>query len=338
MSDRFWSGRPVFITGANGFIGSWLARGLVDAGAQVVALVRDQTAQGGLTLQGIRDGVTLVAGDLGDAALMQRVVNEYAIDTCFHLAAQAIVGVSNRSPLSTFETNIRGTWNLLEACRTVSTVTRVVVASSDKAYGHQEHLPYHESDSLNGIFPYDASKACCDILARSYGVTYGLPIAVTRCANVYGGGDMNFSRLVPDTMRAVLSGREPILRSDGSPTRDYIYAADAASAYMTLAAQLDRDEVRGRAFNFGAGQPVSVKELVERIIAISGRSDLRPRILGKSVPAGEIDAQYLASDQAAGILGWRPRYSLDDGLRETLAWYARFLETQSRPALAGSVA
>lgn len=330
MSNDFWAGRPVFLTGANGFIGSWLARELVDAGAHVVALVRDQTAQGGLALQGIREKVTLIAGGLEDAALMQRAVNEYAIDTCFHLAAQAIVGVSNRSPLSTFETNIRGTWNLLEACRTVSTVTRVVVASSDKAYGHQEHLPYHESDSLNGIYPYDASKACTDILARSYAVSFDLPVAVTRCANVYGGGDMNFSRLVPDTMRAVLAGNQPVLRSDGSPTRDYIYAADAASAYMTLASQLDRKEVRGQALNFGAGQPVSVKELVDRIIAVSGREDLQPRILGKSVPQGEIDAQYLASDKAAALLGWRPRYSLEEGLRETLAWYARFLTAQNR--------
>lgn len=329
MSDSFWAGRPVFITGANGFIGSWLARDLVDAGAQVIALVRDHTPRGGLSLQGIGDKVTLVAGDLGDAALMQRVVNEYAIDTCFHLAAQPIVGVSNRSPLSTFETNIRGTWNLLEACRSVSTVTRVVVASSDKAYGHQEHLPYHEGDSLNGIYPYDASKACCDILTRSYAVSFGLPVAITRCANVYGGGDMNFSRLVPDTMRAVLSGQEPVLRSDGSPTRDYIYAADAASAYMTLAAQVDRADVRGQAFNFGAGEPVSVKDLVERIIALSGRDDLRPRILGHSVPPGEIDAQYLSSDKAVALLGWRPRHSLDAGLRETLAWYARFLAEKS---------
>ena len=329
MSEGFWAARPVFITGANGFIGSWLARELVRQGASVVALVRDQTAQGGLALQGVRDQVTLVSGDISDAALMQRVVNEYAIDTCFHLAAQAIVGVSNRSPLSTFETNIRGTWNVLEACRTVSTVTRIVVASSDKAYGHQDHLPYHESDRLNGIFPYDASKACTDILAQSYFVSFGLPVAVTRCANVYGGGDLNFSRLIPDTMRAVLADRAPVIRSDGSPTRDYMYAPDAASAYMTLAEALDRDDVRGEAFNFGLGLPISVRELVERIIALAGREHLQPRVLGSSVPRGEIDAQYLASDKAAERLGWRPSCTLDDGLRETLSWYASFLQMGS---------
>jgi CDP-glucose 4,6-dehydratase len=326
MSDRFWTNRPVFITGANGFIGSWVARELVAVGAQVVALVRDQTAQGGLALQGIRDKVTLVAGDLADAALLQRVANEYAIDTCFHLAAQAIVGVSNRSPLSTFETNVRGTWNLLEACRTVSTVTRVVVASSDKAYGRQERLPYRETDPLNGIFPYDASKACCDILARSYWVSFELPIAVTRCANVYGGGDLNFSRLIPDVMRAVLAGREPVLRSDGSPTRDYMYAADAANAYLVLAQELDRDGVCGEAFNFGTGRPVSVTDLVKKIVALSGHENLKPQILGQGTPSGEIDAQYLASDKAAQRLNWRPRYTLEQGLGETLDWYSRYLQ------------
>lgn len=328
MSDQFWADRPVFITGANGFIGSWLARELVHAGAHVVSLVRDRTVRGGLALQGIYDRVTIVTGDLADVALMQRVINEYAIDTCFHLAAQAIVGVSNRSPLSTFETNIKGTWNLLEACRTVPTVTRVVVASSDKAYGHQDRLPYQESDSLNGIYPYDASKACTDILARSYFVSFGLPVAVTRCANVFGGGDLNFSRLIPDTMRAVLSGRAPVLRSDGTPTRDYIYALDAASAYMTLAEKMDCEGVRGEAFNFGTGRPVSARGIVERIIVLSGRDDLGLQILGQGTPRGEIDAQYLASDKAASRLNWRPHHTLDQGLKETLDWYARYLDSE----------
>lgn len=325
MSNDFWQGRSVLITGANGFIGSWVARALVDARANVVALVRDQTAQGGLALQHIRDRVTLVMGDVADAALMQRAVNEYAVDTCFHLAAQAIVGVSNRSPASTFETNIRGTWNLLEACRTVPTVTRVVVASSDKAYGRQDRLPYKEGDSLNGIYSYDASKACCDMLARSYAASFGMPVAVTRCANVYGGADLNFSRLVPDTMRAVLTDQAPVVRSDGSPTRDYMYAADAVSAYLTLAEALDRPDVHGQAYNFGTGQPISVADLVRRIIALSGREQLQPRILGAGTPRGEIDAQYLDSRKAADQLGWRPRYTLDDGLRQTLSWYARYL-------------
>src|SRR5262249_34165227 len=242
MTHQFWTRRPVFITGANGFVASWVARALVDAGAQVIALVRDQTAQGGRAMQGIADKVTQVAGDLGDPALLPRVINEYGVDACFPLAAQAIVGVSNRSPVSTFETNIRGTWNLLEACRNVSTVTRCVVASSDKAYGRQEHLPYRETDTLNGIYPYDASKVCTDILARSYYVSFGLPVAVTRCANVYGGGDLNFSRVVPDSVRSVLQDQQPVLRSDGTPTRDYIYAADAAYAYLTVAEQLQRKE------------------------------------------------------------------------------------------------
>jgi CDP-glucose 4,6-dehydratase len=325
MTQQFWARRPVFITGANGFVGSWVARALVDAGAQVIALVRDQTARGGLELQGIAGKVTQVSGDLGDAALLHRVINEYAVDTCFHLAAQAIVGVSNRSPVSTFETNIRGTWNLLEACRNVSTVTRCVVASSDKAYGRQEQLPYRETDTLNGIYPYDASKVCTDILARSYFVSFGLPVAVTRCANVYGGGDLNFSRLVPDSLRSVLQDQRPVLRSDGTPTRDYIYAADAAFAYLTLAEQLDRKEIQGEAFNFGSGQPISALELVQRIIKLSGREHLEPLIKGSSALRGEIDAQYLASDKSREHLGWQPRYTLDQGLSETIDWYSRFL-------------
>jgi len=329
LEANFWNDRSVLVTGANGFVGSWLARSLVERGAQVVALVRDTPATGGLALQGLTQTVHTVAGSLTDYAVVERVLNEYGVEVCLHLAAQAIVGVANRSPLSTFESNIRGTWNLLEACRTTKTVHRVVVASSDKAYGDHTRLPYTEDFRLQATYPYDVSKAATDMLARSYHATYGLPVGVTRCANIYGGGDLNLSRIVPDTIRAIVQGRPPIIRSDGTPQRDYMYVLDAVDAYLTLAEQLDRDGIAGEAFNFGTETPVSVLELVEKIIAVSGQTGVVPEVLGQGKPSGEIDAQYLDSHKAQERLGWQPRYDLRAGLGETYRWYARFFTESS---------
>lgn len=319
-----WRGETVFVTGADGFIGSWLAERLLDEGADVIALKRDQPAMSRLRIDGIEPRCTLVAGDLADHIALLRALNEYAVTAVFHLAAQAIVSVANRSPLSTFETNVRGTWNLLEAARLAPTVERVVVASSDKAYGEHETLPYREDAKLQPRFPYDTSKAAADLIARSYAEAFGLPVAVTRLANVYGGGDFNFSRLVPDTVRAVLAGERPVIRSDGTPERDFIYAADAVSAYLAIAEGLRDERNRGLAFNAGAGRPYSVREIVETVIDVAG-GGLEPDIQGERTPRGEIERQYLDSSLIGERLGWRPAWSLRDGLAETIEWYRRAL-------------
>lgn len=319
----YWQDRAVLITGANGFLGGWLARALVQRGARVVALVRDGVAAGGLRLMGIENSAVQIHGDLADYHLIERILNEYEVHTCFHLAAQAIVGAANRSPLSTFESNIRGTWHLLEACRVTRTVQSIVVASSDKAYGKHDELPYVEDFSLDGIYPYDTSKACAEMLARSYYHTYDLPVSITRCANLYGGGDLNFSRIVPDTIRAILHDRNPVIRSDGTFVRDYLYVADAVEAYLTLAEQHAAAQVRGQAFNLGTGRPISVRQLVESLIAVSGRCHLVPNILGQPIH-GEIKRQYLSSEKARALLGWQAAHSLEEGLAEAIAWYADY--------------
>jgi CDP-glucose 4,6-dehydratase len=319
MNNDFWQGKKVLVTGAPGFVGGWLATRLLERGAQVVTLVLDLVPRSTLDWLGSAERVVRVLGSVGDEALLQRVLNVYEIDTVFHLAAQALVGVANRSPVSTFETNIRGTWTVLEACRQSEKVERVVVASSDKAYGVHRELPYTEDFQLHGLYPYDASKACADILSRCYARTYSLPLAVTRCANIYGGGDLNFSRLLPDTCRAVLCGQRPVIRSDGTPTRDYLYVTDAVNAYLTLAEQLDRVEVRGQAFNFGTNSPLSVLDLVKKIITLAG-ADLEPDV--RSTATGEIGHQYLDSAKAWSVLGWEPWVALEEGIRQTLAWYA----------------
>lgn len=313
------------MTGAQGFIGSWVTEGLLDQGAEVVALVRDEPARSRLALDGMDARCTLVRSNLQDMPDLLRVVNEYTVEAVFHLAAQTIVGTAKRSPLSTFETNVRGTYNLLEACRLAGSVDRVVVASSDKAYGSHEQLPYSESAPLTPTYPYDVSKACADLIGRSYYATYGLPVAVTRLANVYGGGDFNFSRIVPDTVRALLEDRPPVIRSDATPKRDFLYAEDAAAAYLTVAEGLDRDDVKGTAFNAGAGQPFSVMEIVRKLIAISGK-EIDPDIRGTGAPEGEIASQYLDSTLLNRTLGWAPTWSLDDGLEATYQWYERHLE------------
>ena len=320
--DSFWQGRAVLVTGAQGFIGSWLVEALLDRGAEVVAIVRDTPVRSRFHLDGMDRRTTLTRADLGDVPELVRIVNEHEVDTVFHLAAQTIVGTANRSPLSTFETNVRGTYNMLEACRLCGAVARVVVASSDKAYGAHDRLPYTETAPLAPSFPYDVSKACADMIARSYHATYGLPVAVTRFANVYGGGDFNYSRLVPDTIRALLDGRRPVLRSDATPERDFMYAEDAAAAYLAIAETLDREEVAGRAFNAGSGTPVPVIDVVRRLIAISGR-DLEPDIRGEAPPAGEIARQFLDSSLIEELVGWTARRELDDGLRATYEWYEK---------------
>lgn len=323
LDSRSWaSRRTVLVTGAGGFVASWVCNALVDAGATVVGIVRDSPGERLLDRHGIRERMSIVHGSIVDYATVERALNEYEVDTVLHLAAQAIVGAANRSPLSTFESNVKGTWNVLEACRVSRPDARVVVASSDKAYGDQPALPYREDSPLNGLYPYDASKVCTDVLARSYASTYGLAVAVTRCANIYGGGDLNWSRLIPGTIRSVLAGEDPVIRSDGTPERDYLYVTDAAAAYLALAERAADEGVRGRAFNFGWGEPVSALALVKRILEASG-STAQPQILGQA--KGEIDRQYLDSTVARQVLGWQPRVPLTEGLRSTIAWYADYL-------------
>jgi CDP-glucose 4,6-dehydratase len=319
-----WRHRNVLVTGAGGFVGSWLALALVERGARVHVLLRDQPALCNLRLLDLEQHVDIVHGSITDEATVQRVVNEHEVDTVFHLAAQAIVGAANRSPVSTFESNIRGTWTVLEACR-VNAVERVVVASSDKAYGAQRTLPYTEDMALLGDSPYEASKVCTDVLSRTYHATYGLPVAVTRCANIYGGGDVNFSRLIPGTIRSVLRGERPIIRSDGSPVRDYMHVDDAVTAYLRLAERLDAPGISGRAFNFGTNHPVSVLEMAMTVLDEAGRTDLEPDVRGQGSLAGEIDEQYLEASAAAELLGWSAEIPLADGLRRSIDWYREHL-------------
>jgi len=316
----------VLVTGAEGFIGAHLVERLLNDGEKVVALRRDVPSLSYFKVEGLEDRCEVVLADLNDYESLLRVINEQDVRTVFHLAAQTIVGIANRSPLSTFETNIRGTYTLLEACRATGEVgdpvERVVVASSDKAYGDHDELPYREHLPLQPRYPYDVSKACTDMLARSYAATFGLPVAVTRLANVYGGGDFNLSRIVPDTVHALLRGERPVIRSDGTPERDYLYVDDAVEAYLAVARSLDRRELYGRAWNAGNGQPLSVLELVQRLIAATGR-DVEPEIAGEGKPHGEIDRQWLDSAAIRSELGWEPRWELERGLAETYAWYER---------------
>jgi CDP-glucose 4,6-dehydratase len=324
MRAEFWRDRNVLITGATGLLGSWLTRSLVRIGARVTILLRDTVPQSHLISSGTIREVNIVPGDLADYHTVLRAVNEYEIDTVFHLGAQTIVGTASRSALSTFESNIRGTWNLLEACRAcLKLVRRVVVASSDKAYGSHPTLPYTEDMPLQGRFPYDVSKSCADLLAFSYFESYGLPVGVTRCGNLFGGGDLNFSRIVPGTIRSVLRGERPIIRSDGQFLRDYFYVEDACEAVLTLAEQLDRRELQGQAFNFGNEKPLTVLELVNRILALMERPDLEPIVLNEA--SNELREQYLDCRKARSLLDWRPQFAMDDGLKLTIQWYRELL-------------
>ena len=328
MSTRlFWKDRPTFVTGATGLVGGWLVRRLLAAGADVICLVRDWVPQSQLIRDRLADQVKLVRGDVRNQAELERALGEYEVVTVFHLAAQTIVGIANRNPVSTFETNIQGTWALLEACRRSPTVKQVVLASSDKAYGDQDHLPYDEGTPLQGTHPYDVSKSAADLIGRTYAVSYGLPVAITRCGNFYGGGDLNWNRIVPGTIRSVLRGQRPVIRSDGKFIRDYFYVEDGANAYITLAEALAaRPELAGQAFNFSNEIQVTVLDLVRRILRVMD-SNLEPDIRNEA--SNEIIHQYLSAAKARRELGWAPLFDLEKGLAATVAWYQDFLADRS---------
>jgi CDP-glucose 4,6-dehydratase len=324
-TDDFWQDRRVLVTGCTGLVGAWTVRELLRRGAHVVGLIRDRVSGAELLRSGAYEQMDVVHGRLEDERLLERSLNEYEIQTVFHLAAQTIVGTANRSPLSTFESNVRGTWCLLEAARRCGLAPQVVVASSDKAYGEQPTLPYTEDSPLLARHPYDASKACADLLALTYYHTYRLPVCVTRCGNFYGGGDLNWNRIVPGTVRAVLRGRRPVLRSDGSCVRDYFYVKDGAAAYLHLAeCMVQRPEVLGHAFNFSTEIQVTVLELTRLILRLMG-SPLEPDV--RADAHHEIPHQYLSAAKARQMLDWSPRYRLDEALGETIAWYREFLAT-----------
>lgn len=318
-----WTDRNVLVTGCTGFLGWWLTRALLERGANVVGLVRDVVPRAPFFSTGTVDQVTAVRGSLEDGTTVERALLEYEVDTVFHLAAQAIVGAANKGPLPTFEANVRGTWLLLEACRRTPGIRSVVVASSDKAYGDHELLPYDETHALQGRHPYDVSKSCADLITTSYHVTYGLPVAITRCGNLFGGGDLNWSRLVPGTIRSALRGERPLIRSDGSPLRDYVHVEDAAAAYLAIAERLPGEQVAGKGFNLGTGRPLSVLELTKLILQAAGRDDLEPDVRNEA--AGEIKHQYLSSDLAREVLAWEPSMDVEQRLAQTVGWYREHL-------------
>jgi CDP-glucose 4,6-dehydratase len=315
----------VFVTGATGLVGGWLVRHLVAAGADVVALVRDWIPRSELVGAGLMEQIRVVRGDVRDQETLERALGEYEVTTVIHLAAQTTVGVANRNPVSTLDTNIRGTWALLEACRRSPTVHQVVIASSDKAYGDQEVLPYTEDAPVLGRHPYDVSKSCADLLAQMYAKTYQLPVCVTRCGNFYGGGDLNWNRLVPGTIRSIIRGERPVIRSDGKFTRDYLYVEDGARAYVLLAERLAANPaLAGEVFNFSYEQRMTVLELVDRILAAMD-SDLEPEVRNEA--SNEIRDQYLDATKAKRMLGWTPAFTLDSSLRATIDWYTRYFAT-----------
>ncbi|MBI3319255.1 MAG: GDP-mannose 4,6-dehydratase [Candidatus Omnitrophica bacterium] len=324
---RVWLDRPVLVTGATGLQGSCLTRLLHGLQADIVVLLRDWVPQAELCRSSLLEQVKVVRGDVRDQALLERVLGEYEIITVFHLAAQTIVPIANRNPLSTFESNIQGTWTLLEACRRSPQVKQIVVASSDKAYGDQTALPYREHLPLNGQHPYDVSKSCADLLAQAYAKTYRLPVAIARCGNLYGGGDLNWNRLIPGTIRSVLREEPPVIRSDGTLTRDYFYVEDGARAYLQLAERLATDgSLGGEAFNFSNEQPASVLEVVTQILALMGRERVKPVIRNEA--SHEIPHQYLDASKAKTRLAWQAQFSLEEGLRRTIAWYQDFFQTR----------
>jgi CDP-glucose 4,6-dehydratase len=320
---KFWLDRPTLVTGATGLVGSWLTRRLMEAGADVVCLVRDWVPQSELARTGIIERVKTVRGDVRDQEVLERVLGEYEVDTVIHLAAQTIVPIANRNPVSTFETNVAGTWALMEACRRSPTVKQVVFASSDKAYGDHDDLPYTEEAALRGRHPYDVSKSCGDLIAQAYAETYELPVVITRCGNFYGGGDLNWNRLVPGTIRSIVRGQRPVIRSDGKYIRDYFYVEDGAAAYMLLAQSLaENPGLRGQAFNFSNEIQVTVLELVEHILTLM-ESDLEPDV--RNEVSNEIRHQYLSAARAKEHLQWKPLFTLDEGLTQTIKWYKDFL-------------
>lgn len=319
----FWNDKNVFITGCTGFLGSYLAKELVNSGANVTGLVRDRIPRSNLYFGEEYKKINFVYGELEDEALLERAFGEYEIDTVFHVGAQAIVGVANRNPLATFETNVRGTWNVLEAARRSPLIKRVIVASSDKAYGDQEVLPYHEDMPLKGRHPYDVSKSCADLISQAYHKTYGLPVCITRCGNLFGGGDLNFNRIIPQTIRSVLENEPPVIRSDGTFIRDYFYVEDAVKAYMLLAEKMEELNLQGEAFNFSNEIQLTVLDLVNMILNLM-ESDLKPVILNQG--SNEIRHQYLSAQKAREVLDWAPAYTIEQGLKKTIEWYRNFFK------------
>jgi len=325
MVNKFWNNKNVFVTGGTGFLGSYLVKKLINYGANVTILVRDYIPQSNIYIGEEYKKVNVVNGVLEDYSLIERILGEYEIDTVFHLAAQAIVGVANRNPLGTFVSNIEGTWNILEAARRSSLIKRVIVASSDKAYGDQEKLPYDENMPLQGKHPYDVSKSCADLITQTYYETYKLPACVTRCGNLYGGGDLNFNRIIPQSIQSILNEEAPVIRSDGSFIRDYFYVEDAVDAYINLAEKVQEFNLGGQAFNFSNEIQLTVLELIDKILKIMG-SDLKPIILNQG--SNEIKHQYLSANKARNILGWNPKYTIDEGLSKTVEWYKDFLKKE----------
>lgn len=326
--NKFWVDKPVFVTGATGLLGAALVKELLARHASVVVLIRDWVPETELIGNGLLGNVKIVRGDLADRDLLERAIGEYEIETVFHLAAQTIVGIANRNPISTFEANIRGTWNLLEACRHSPSVKQIIAASSDKAYGINENLPYSEDTPLKGSHPYDVSKSCSDLIAQSYFTTYNLPVCITRCGNLYGGGDLNWNRLIPGTIRSILRGERPIIRSDGSFIRDYFYVVDGALAYLHLAELMaQKPEINGEAFNFSNEIQITVLELTNKILELMNAENLEPNILNEA--KHEIPHQYLNAEKARRLLNWKPTYSLEEGLKTTIEWYRNFLERQN---------
>ena len=324
---RFWIDRPILVTGATGLVGSWLVRRLKTMDADVVCLVRDWIPQSELVRSNILDEVKIVRGDVRDQSLLERILGEYEVDSVVHLAAQTIVPIANRNAISTYETNIGGTWSLLEACRRSPQVKQIVIASSDKAYGDQENLPYVEEMPLRGLYPYDVSKSCADLIGQSYAYAYGLPVVISRCGNFFGGGDLNWNRIVPGTVRSILRRQRPIIRSDGNYLRDYFYVEDGANAYALLVEKLAEDrDLAGQAFNFSNEQPITVLEMADRITVLMA-SDLKPEV--KNEATNEIRRQFLNAAKARRVLGWEPDYSLDEGLLKTIDWYRDYFQHPS---------
>jgi CDP-glucose 4,6-dehydratase len=323
VNSTFWRDRPILVTGASGLVGSWLTKRLLGCGAGVVCLIRDWVPQSELVRTSVIEKVNVVRGDVCDQSLVERTLAEYEVEVVIHLAAQTIVGIANRNPVPTFESNVRGTWSVLEACRRSPAVKSIVIASSDKAYGRHENLPYTEEAPLRGEHPYDVSKSSADLIAQAYAVTYGLPLGITRCGNFYGGGDLNWNRIVPGTIRSVIRGERPVIRSDGQYVRDYFYVEDGAAAYMLLAERLVADRaLGGQAFNFSNEKQIAVLELVRQILREMG-SSLEPDIRGEAT--NEIRLQYLSAAKARQVLGWSPKFTLEEGLGRTIAWYREFL-------------
>jgi CDP-glucose 4,6-dehydratase len=327
LNPTFWLDRPVLVTGASGLVGSWLVKQLLDNHAELICLMRDWVPQSELVRSGLMARVRVVRGDVRDLPLLERTLGEYEINTVIHLAAQTIVTIANRNPLSTFETNIQGTWSILEACRRSPEVKQIIVASSDKAYGDHPNLPYDENTPLQGSYPYDVSKSCADLIAHSYAVSYNMPVCITRCGNYFGGGDLNWNRIIPGTVRSILRGERPKIRSDGNFIRDYFYVEDGAVAYMLLAQKLaENPELAGQAFNFSYESKDSVLTIVKCILELMG-SNLIPQIQNQA--RNEIRAQFLSSQKARRLLTWNPLYDLQSGLIKTIEWYRAYFNDES---------